>query len=979
MKKIFKILLMFLAFSPVLAMAGPFDPPKTDISILVLNQIFGGLLDGGQNAFGPAIQTFNSAILALGGILAAYTILAGTLGTAHDGEMLGKKFSSVWIPIRYALGTALVLPVIPGGYCVMQQIVMWLIVQGVGLADMVWQSYISSPTGALTAKMSVSNKQNIVKFAEGVALAQGCTYAAANVLNNGSTTIDKILQATGNSYNYAMAANPNNPKNEYWFGDQSTSLLTMFSKTNCGKVVIPGKTNTDTAKLYGTTAGAVGTNPSANSGKLGVINTAFTAPNTQAIYDAHVAASTNLITDLGNAAKSSATSKTPIPYSAVISASDAYIKAIESATNAYIGGAGDPFKDMKAQSQTQGWFLAGAWYTRLTMLNQQIQQSVNIAPSATYKTGLSSAVAWLDSVNPEIRTVQSAILSHDGDAPTEQGSVEKDNANGKTSTEGNGSFVAGVTSWFAKHMTGINMADLQNDTRPPVMILQEAGSRLIDIWEGAMGVLLTATAITGVKVLGNGFDAGPMVMTIIGFLAAPIAALVGIGFTLGYMLPNLPFLMWIGVILGWVIMVIEAIIAAPLWAVMHLHPNGDDLTGKGANGYMLVLGLTLRPVLTIFGLIAALAVTDLMGEFVNKVFFSVFQTGDAWGFKSLLVTIFAFSVYTMAQFSLFKKTFALMHVIPDQLLRWIGGGGEQLGQYAGSIADGAGRAQGAIAAASSFAGEKALSHAQNGVAQARQMKDSKDNKQLALKDNNAKLDQKYGEGTSSVSDSVAKNAAKSGPLGGMGWSSLSKERQAQQEFGRGLDRSAASGGEEGAESYKSQMQAASENNFSDFGGSMENASQSIASNIEQSSMKERAEGFGREGSNFVKMVADKGESSGNLSVSRASKALSTMSEAKKIMPQSQLSSLLEQASQQPSGKAASSFFENAVANIQLERTLAKSSLGSTAADISQKLDSSTANQNPHQDMDMGPSTNNVNRDDDTKPLTPVVIKTGDGE
>ena len=53
-------------------------------------------------------------------------------------------------------------------------------------------------------------------------------------------------------------------------------------------------------------------------------------------------------------------------------------------------------------------------------------------------------------------------------------------------------------------------------------------------------------------------------------------------------------------------MVVEAIIAAPLWAVMHLHPSGDDMTGKGGNGYMLVLGLVVRPALIIFGLIAAI-------------------------------------------------------------------------------------------------------------------------------------------------------------------------------------------------------------------------------------------------------------------------------------------------------------------------------------------------------------------------------------
>ena len=74
------------------------------------------------------IKVFNGGCLIIGGILAAYTILAGTLNTAHDGEMLGKKFSSVWIQfvIRLAL-----LWFFRSWWrlCVMQAIVMWLVIK----------------------------------------------------------------------------------------------------------------------------------------------------------------------------------------------------------------------------------------------------------------------------------------------------------------------------------------------------------------------------------------------------------------------------------------------------------------------------------------------------------------------------------------------------------------------------------------------------------------------------------------------------------------------------------------------------------------------------------------------------------------------------------------------------------------------------------------------------------------------------------
>lgn len=716
MKKFFKLLLGVLAFTPALALAGPFDPPSTDISVAILNQLFGGLLTKGHDAFGGAILTFNSAVLAIGGILAAYTILAGTLGTAHDGEMLGKKFSSVWLPIRYALGTALVLPVLPGGYCIMQQIVMWLVVQGIGLADIVWESYLDVPPITLNSKMNFSTKKEIQIFAENVALAQACTQVSAAVMNDGTGKgggiINIVVRPLG-SYKYGVIADSNN-KNQFLFGDQG-GKFTLLTSTVCGIANLP-PVPAETVKDM------LGGSRSSTGGKLGDISSAFKIPATTPIYQAHWDSGKKLIDNLGKVAAVAAEAQTPIEYAEVQKAADEYIKTVQKASDAYIKS-GDPFSAIKTASKQQGWILAGAWYTKLTMLNKQISSSVNTAPTASGVMSLGQifGVKWLDSINPRVGTLQQNILYHKGERFIEE-SAESASATAKQARESGDNFLAKITSKITEFATGIDMGNLQNDTRPAIIIIQEAGENLLALWANMMTAMATVGLVLGIKVLGSGVDLNPAVTTIIGFLVAPIAALVAIGFTLAYMLPNLPFLMWIGVVLGWLIMVIEAILAAPLWAVMHLHPNGDDMTGKGANGYMLILGLTLRPVLTIFGLIAALAVTDLMGEFVNKIFFSVFFTGNMTGWIAILGIVFGMGVYCMAMFSLFKKTFSLMHVIPDQLLRWIGGGGEQLGQYAGSVADGAGKGIGAATAVAGFIGKDAISNIGNAAGQNQQFK-----------------------------------------------------------------------------------------------------------------------------------------------------------------------------------------------------------------------------------------------------------------
>jgi conjugal transfer/type IV secretion protein DotA/TraY len=718
MHKYFKFLLALLALTPIFAMAGPFDPPSTDISLLVLAQIFGGLMpNGGINAFGDSISTFNGAVLMIGGILATYTILAGTLGTAHDGEMLGKKFSSVWIPIRYSLGTALVLPVLPGGYCIMQQLVMWVVIQGVGLADTVWTSYLGSQVvqnSVLTVKMNSSTKENIFLFAKNVALAQICTQANAYIMNpgqNGGGLIDELAKGVGN-YDFKYIEDTAKPG--HWnFGDFG-GKLSFLTKSQCGSadliIAPPAQTVNNSSN-------------GSQTGKLGDISSAFKIQPTDPIYVAHGIAGKVLITALAADALTAVKAEAALPLTKVQAAATAYATSVENAGIAYANG--DPFAAIIANSRTQGWFLAGAWFTKLTMLNRALSESVNTYPSAVGIVQVGSGFKWLDAIQPKINAATQELLVSLGDAQKMgAASNDKDDSKGKSSQNSSSSWISKLANSASTSLTGIDMQNLQNDPRPAILILQDAGNKMIDFWAYFMAGLLAVSALSGVMILGTGFNSGPLVFTIIGFLAAPIMAIVGIGFTLAFMLPNLPFLMWLGIILGWIIMVVEAILAAPLWAVMHLHPNGDDLTGRGGNGYMMLLGLLLRPVLTIFGLIAALVLTDVMGEFVNKVFFSVFFTGPSpSGFTAILIVVFAMSTYTMAMIQLFKKTFSLMHVIPDQLLRWIGGGQEQMGQYAGGMSEAAGKGVQAAGQGASFMGDKTLGSMSQGIQQHRAKQD----------------------------------------------------------------------------------------------------------------------------------------------------------------------------------------------------------------------------------------------------------------
>ncbi len=142
-----KLIPLLLALFPIITLANnsslSFAPPPGDYSVIFLGNLFGvvdGVLHGtGSQMMGAIFSVFNAAVLALGGIVIMYTLIVSTMNTAHEGQMLGQKWSSIWVPVRATMGLTLLIPK-ASGYCLMQIFVMWVVVQGVGAADKVWDA-----------------------------------------------------------------------------------------------------------------------------------------------------------------------------------------------------------------------------------------------------------------------------------------------------------------------------------------------------------------------------------------------------------------------------------------------------------------------------------------------------------------------------------------------------------------------------------------------------------------------------------------------------------------------------------------------------------------------------------------------------------------------------------------------------------------------------------------------------------------------
>ena len=127
--KLLYFALITLAAFPSFSFAAElsFTPAPTDMSVKYLSAIFGNmegvLVSSGSQILGKIFGMLNAAVLAVGGIILLYILVISTINTAASGEAMGKTWSSTWIPLRAAIGIALLLPK-ASGYSTIQTMMM---------------------------------------------------------------------------------------------------------------------------------------------------------------------------------------------------------------------------------------------------------------------------------------------------------------------------------------------------------------------------------------------------------------------------------------------------------------------------------------------------------------------------------------------------------------------------------------------------------------------------------------------------------------------------------------------------------------------------------------------------------------------------------------------------------------------------------------------------------------------------------------
>ena len=136
----------------------------------------------------------------------------------------------------------------------------------------------------------------------------------------------------------------------------------------------------------------------------------------------------------------------------------------------------------------------------------------------------------------------------------------------------------------------------------------------------------------------------------------------------------------IAAVIGWLFLVVELLVAAPIWAVAHAYAEGEGFAPQQASyGYGAMIGVLTRPVAIVFGFafsfyiigIACWFAAMAMGTFLSGMLADVNVGPGAFiGVTAIIMTTL---------FMVIRYVLKMITHLPDNLPRWIGGASNNVG------------------------------------------------------------------------------------------------------------------------------------------------------------------------------------------------------------------------------------------------------------------------------------------------------------
>ena len=719
-------------------MSMPYD--ANDLADRSLVRLFGGFIFepfGSAPADPPTVLAkvlgyTNIVAMILGVVIMSYVIMAGALNTAASGEMLGRSWSSVWLPLRTTLAFGMIMPSGSGEgtFSVAQSIVMWMIIVGSNSATWLWEKGATElATGAPVMPTTVYYDVN--------------SYSSVMSTVYCSAVKSRIIEKKDNQTPFVATLTAMVDKKEKTtylkYSDISTTNLAGATKLvfqGCGEVNFP----TASASLDGTSLenADVETTWLARKNQtwevaLQVAFNAAVATEFKTVLAAAATASTYIIDnnlnakEIDSALSQGLTESTAIKqkieeaavqYAAVSTAFDTYYANVRKQTTA--GGADTGWKENMTKG---GWMRAGAWFFEASRLQGFVQTllggisgTTSFAPSnyvdggcaynnqySTCKAQTEEYQSWIGGL-ANIRTAANTksaaannIKKGSGEAKLKltsmvEGDVEQIDKNATKSIS------VSVAQTFIDQLIRMGEDDARGMSGSTGTVRSDNVSGMVSPFTAVSGIgrglqqitvtIWTAGLATAALI---GWSTDPVAGTIasifsfgakgalagaaqymIGTLTPLVAGIGALAFMLAFAIPFMPVTVWIMLVCGYLVTVIEAVAAAPLAVIMLATPEGEGMaSGNFTKALQMVNAIILRPTLSIVGLFAAMTLSYAGFAIMNDLFWSVAKLTTDMSIFEVMSLIF---IYASLAFKVCEYMVSVIHKIPDQIMEWMGGG-----------------------------------------------------------------------------------------------------------------------------------------------------------------------------------------------------------------------------------------------------------------------------------------------------------------
>lgn len=683
----------------------------------------------GQAAISEAFMAFITILMTAGSSVLLWHIISIIVAVAHEGTSLQQKWAGFWPWVRMFLGASMLAPYTKG-FCLAQVIVLYAALWGGSLGNIIWTAYLNGltepklssnyvmpyVTGVLHDAEVADVCYNLIK--RQVAIGNSIGIASTYSLPSSDPSVPTYSKTTSTTQaSYVDKVNKLfGQTSSISYGSMSTAVWDFGG--SCGHVsldIVRDQSNFSTYDDAKVTAISkfISTMDAKNSALIekAISNENGTIPQDMpseivTLYSQYQAAESEVYSSISSAA-----------YTFLNSANSGYLSK---------------FKDNAAK---YGWVESGSFYMNISRMQSLIDNFLSIAPStstADYVTSADirskTAIQRILSSDPASSNLMTMVINKMSMPSTDTQTASA------TRTEINSSATAGnfngmnintnligianpdstygeIISWcentvggliwdFISKLTGLDDgkgetnngfigSELQNMTEFGQNLLS-IGGHLIGIF--ALGWLVSSlTSWMATKTTPTGwlakkaidFTGGSVVSKFMsaggGMIAKmvmwAITTLLVVGAIHAYVLPMMPYIQFILFFMSMLIIVVEAMIAAPIWAFMHLRLDGNELIGQQQQiGYQLVFNLFLRVPLAMLGMLLSISVFNATVLILSITFYPAMTAATGDGGAGIIGSLVMLLIMSYLHYQVAIRSFSLISAVPSRVSKWFGAG-----------------------------------------------------------------------------------------------------------------------------------------------------------------------------------------------------------------------------------------------------------------------------------------------------------------